>query len=136
MNITYSWKQCKRLAHQLSPDEILGQEIATLLASVELRCKTKNSKDKVLTAYIFSWHHLTAYITRLATTQANMDVYHEDLGNLKQPFQVQRSIKFDIKYAEQRLEFFNAIASIYLEDLRIRHKSCIKGVEQIYSDSG
>ena len=60
-------------------------------------------------ALLFSWHHLTGYITRLDIRQDDLSVVHNNLEDSHRPIQIRRSHEFDLKDADQRVDFLVAI---------------------------
>ena len=60
---------------------------------------------------LFSWHHLTGYITRLDIRQDDLGVVHNNLEDSHRPIQIRRSQEFYLKDADQRVEFLVAIIS-------------------------
>ena len=91
-------------------------------------------EDKDLHAYLVSWHHLTAYITRIDAKKSKLDsIAHELKRTQGEPFVVRRSSMFDMKDAEQRVEFFSTLASLMFAELS-RYGSLARQIKALYDE--
>ncbi|KAL9084140.1 MAG: hypothetical protein Q9159_005392 [Coniocarpon cinnabarinum] len=144
---TFIYFEIKRLTHQMQPENILGQEVASLLAAAnkrhlpidnggggDQRSKRKpwQKDDDVLTSFLVSWHHLQVYISRLTVRREFLEgIQSSSAGNI-QPgsIKISRSKHYDLTDADQRIAFLGALVSVCLMDLS-RHKSCEELVRHI-----
>lgn len=83
--------------------------------------------------YIFSWHHLEGYISRISVRDSDLENARGQLNDpSRKPFRVKRSRRFDIKDTDQRVEFLSMIASILLKDLWKSCKSSRPSLGRLY----
>lgn len=118
----------------MQPDNILGQEVAYLMALLSLRSRsTPAPNEKDCHAYLVSWHHLTCYMTRIETTYGKVASLAQGLSSTQsEPFKVYRSRPYDMMLSEERLEFLSAIMSAMVDDMS-RFGSMKREIKKIYN---
>lgn len=100
---------------------------------MEKRLDSATDPRKEYSVYLISWHHLEVYMSRLVATQVDVAAYKASIRKKHSPFKVYRSKVFKLKVLEERLEFFAAVASLYLKHLR-RFSHLQEDIDHIYED--
>ena len=133
--------QVKRRDHRQDDDNILGQEVATLLAAVtaraagegrRLRCEQAAPNDeRIMTMRIFSWHHLEAHVSRADIPKNEFFNLTNDRNDFRGPLVVRRSRSYDMKDTSERLEFLKALVIIVFKQFMDRYRVLDDGMRAL-----
>jgi hypothetical protein len=133
------YSQCKRKLHNLTHDQILGQEVCHLLCKAQAD-KNKRQKEHYIVClvqcalergpanrwhktFLLSWHHLQAYTSRLDVSDDYLDSLAFDSKHLKGRLSVKRTRVFNLKEPSERIQFASNTVEIILYLLG-RFRSC------------
>ena len=129
----------KKLEHNLSPHEILGQELSELIAeAMRIRDQIHKDLDTILVStqklqnpgiktaiadnsphgqsWLISWHHLECYFTKLEVTRDYLSQLSNTSGLSKQePPLLRRSRRYNLRIPADRVEVGLMYARILLE---------------------